>query len=61
VDSPALGELINHADMGGVADLNCDALDDVWSDECRRIVYRLGRRYDTPPRYPDGLVRSLTP
>jgi hypothetical protein len=33
--------LIRAADMGAVADLESDMIDDVWSDECQRIAERL--------------------
>lgn len=36
--------LIDCADMGGVGDLECDAIDAVWSDECRAISRRLAAR-----------------
>lgn len=33
--------IINNADMGGVADLDNQYLNDVWSDECKKISHRL--------------------
>jgi hypothetical protein len=33
--------LIDHADMGAVADIGNDHLDAVWSDECKKIAARL--------------------
>ncbi len=34
-------QIIAHADMGGVADMQNDFLDDVWGDQCRKIAQRL--------------------
>jgi hypothetical protein len=39
--------LIDHADMGAVGELENDALDAVWSDECRKIANRLRRAAST--------------
>lgn len=34
-------DLINQADMGGVGDMECDAIDAIWGDECVKIAARL--------------------
>lgn len=33
--------MINYADMGGVADLGSDLIEEIWEDECAKIAGRL--------------------